>query len=84
MRYYKMINDGYVTSIGAGGAGGTEITESEYNEIMTVIQTKPEATETTDYQLKEDLTWEPYEVEPVTDPDIDDTEAPNIILGGIE
>ncbi len=84
MRYYKMINDGYVTSIGAGGAGGTEITESEYNEIMTVIQTKPEATETTDYQLKEDLTWEPYEVEPVTDPDIDDTEALNIILGGIE
>lgn len=83
MRFYKMINDGYIASIGTG-AGGTEITESEYNEIMTAIQNKPEATETTDYQLKTDLTWEAYEVEPVTDPDIDDTEALNIILGGAE
>ena len=59
MRYYKTIDDGYITAIGTGG-GGTEITESEYNEIMTVIQNKPPRTETTDYHLKTDLTWEAY------------------------
>ena len=83
MKYYKVIANGYINMVGTG-AGGTEITESEYNEIMTAIQNKPEATETTDYQLKTDLTWEAYEVEPVTDPEIDDTEALNIILGGAE
>lgn len=83
MRFYKQTADGYITAIGTG-AGGTEITESEYNEIMTVIHNKPEATDTLDYQLKDDLTWESFEVEPVTDPDIDETEALDIILGGAE
>lgn len=83
MRYYKVITNGYINMVGTG-AGGTEITESEYNEIMTAIHSKPEATETMDYQLKADLTWETYEVEPVTDPDIDETEALDIILGGAE
>lgn len=83
MRYYKVINNGYINMVGTG-VGGTAITEPEYNEIMTAIQNKPEATETTDYLLKADLTWEPFEIEPVADPDIDDYEALNIILGGAE
>ena len=83
MRFYKQTSDGYIISIGTG-AGGTEITESEYNEIMSAIHSKPETTETLDYQLKDDLTWESFEVEPVTDPDIDETEALDIILGGAE
>lgn len=83
MDYFKTTNGNYILSVGTG-AGGTKITESEYNEIMTAILNKPEATETTDYQLKTDLTWEAYEVEPVTDPEVDDTEALNIILGGAE
>lgn len=80
MRYYKVTNNGYINMVGIG-AGGTEITESEYNEIMSAIQNKPQATETTDYQLKTDLTWEAYEIEPIEEPDIDDAEALNIILG---
>ena len=83
MRYFKIIDGNYITAIGTN-CGGTEITESEYNEIMTAIHNKPEATETTAYHLKADLTWEAYEVEPVTDPDIDETEALDIILGGAE
>lgn len=83
MDYFKTTNGNYILSVGTG-AGGEEITENEYNEIMTAILNKPEATETTDYQLKTDLTWEAYEVEPVTDPEVDDTEALNIILGGAE
>ena len=64
MRYYKHIENGYILAIGTGG-NDTEIIENEYNEIMSVIQNKPARTETTDYHLKEDLTWEAFEVEPV-------------------
>lgn len=60
MRYYKNIENGYILAIGTGG-GGAEITESEYNTIMAVIQQKPKWENNTDYHLKADLTWEPYE-----------------------
>lgn len=72
MRYYKTIDNGYITAIGTGG-GGTEITEREHHQIMTVILTKPPRTETTDYRLKTDLTWESYQrpPEPVV-PDVPD------------
>ena len=81
MRYYKQIENGYILAIGTGG-GGVEITEQEYNEIMSVIQSKPPRTETTDFRLKVDLTWEEYETPPEPpEGDIDDTEALNILLG---
>lgn len=81
MRYYKLIENGYITAIGTGG-GGTEITEQEYNTIMAVIQNKPPRTETTDYHMKEDLTWEEYErIDPVEPEELDPEEAMNILLG---
>jgi hypothetical protein len=39
MRYYKQITDGKLIAIGTG-PGGTEITEVEYNELLTMIQEK--------------------------------------------
>lgn len=82
LRYYKHTADGYIVSVGTGGMGA-EITEAEYNEILIVIRNKPAATETTDYRLREDLTWEAYPIEPPDlDPDVDDAEALNILLGG--
>lgn len=84
MRYYKLINNGYILAVGTGGMG-EEITEAEYNEIMTAIQNKPAETATLKYRLKTDLTWESYEVEPEPPSDeIDDSEALDIILGGAE
>ena len=81
MAYYKQISDGYIVCIGTGG--GTEITESEYNTILSVIRNKPPATETTDYRLREDLTWEAYPIDPPDpDPEIDDTELLEILMGG--
>ena len=81
MRYYKTIENGYITAIGTGG-GGTRITETEYNTIITVIQNKPPRTETTDYHLKEDLTWEEYErIDPVEPEELDPDETLNILLG---
>lgn len=60
MRYYKTIENNYITFIGTGG-GGTAISKMEYNQILAAIRQKPARTTTTDFRLKEDLTWEEYE-----------------------
>lgn len=39
MRYYKLIENDTLIAIGTG-AGGTEITESEYNAILAEIREK--------------------------------------------
>ena len=79
-RYYKYVHDGYISGIGVG-ATGTEIEEEEFNTILSVIHAKPARTDTTDYKLREDLTWEPYPVDPPSD-EIDAEEALAIIMGG--
>ena len=61
MRYYKIIEDGYLTAIGTG-VGGVEITEEEHNSLLTHIRNCPTAEEGYGYRLKEDLTWELYEL----------------------
>lgn len=82
MRYYKQIENGYIIAIGTGG-GGTEITAAEYDEIMAAIQNKPPTTDTIDYRLKTDLTWEQYEKEmPAEEEELTPEEALNILLGG--
>lgn len=84
MRYYKLINEGYLESVGIGETG-TEITEDEYNDILAVIHAKPTATDTTEYRLREDLTWEEYEIDPPDpDPEIDDSELLDILMGVTE
>lgn len=79
---YKQIRTGYIVSIGEN-IGGVEIPETEYNEILSVIHNKPPATDTTDYRLREDLTWEEYPIDPPDpDPEIDDSELLDILMGG--
>ena len=39
MRYYKLIENNTLIAIGTG-AGGTEITESEYNALLSEIREK--------------------------------------------
>ena len=83
MKFYKILNAGYVEAIGTG-AGGTEVAEAEYNEIMAVIQSCPQA-EGKGYKLKADLTWEEYDLPPVVVSDDDELsadEALEILLGG--
>ena len=83
MRYYKQIKDNYIASIGTG-YDGDEITEQEYNEIMSVIQSCPNE-EGKGYRLCTDLTWEEYDIPPVVlsdDDEISTDEALNILLGG--
>lgn len=85
MVYFKVIQSGYIITIGTSDNDGIsgKITEAEYNEILAVIQNKPQGTETIDYRLKEDLTWEEYEIDPPDpDPDVDDSEVFDILFGG--
>lgn len=81
MRYYKQTDSDYILAVGTGN-GGTEITESEYDEISIAIHNKPARTETTDYRLKTDLTWEEYEHDPDPEPEPDAEEILDILLGG--
>lgn len=68
MRYYKIINNGYLIAIG-NGSGGTEITAEEYAELLNIIHNKPTAESGYDYRLKADLTWEKYELPPMPEED---------------
>lgn len=69
MRYFKLVNDGYILCIGQGNAG-TEISKTMYNKIMKIIQAKPPATSEVDYRLRDkDLTWEEYKPEPEPEPE---------------
>ena len=76
-----MTEGNYIISVGMGNAGD-EVTEERYNEILAAIRSKPQRTETTDYRLKTDLTWEPYKVDPEPEPEPDAEEILNIIFGG--
>ena len=83
MRYYKIVENGYITAIGTGD-GGTKITKTEYDAILITILEKPIESETIKYRLKNDLTWESYEVEPgpEPEPEPDTDEILAILLGG--
>ena len=84
MRYYKQLSDNYILAIGTG-YGNDEISEQDYNEIMSVIQSCPNE-KGKGYRLKTDLTWEEYDLPPMPEPSDDDEistdEALNILLGG--
>ena len=64
MRYYKHIENDYVLYIGTG-PGGEEITAEEYENILTIIRSRPTAEVGYGYRLKTDLNWELYELPPV-------------------
>ena len=55
---YKQIEENILISIGESKAIGenqTEITEEEYNTILSVIRNKPEDTDTIIYKLHADI-----------------------------
>ena len=84
MRYFVQYGKkNHIIAIGTG-AGGTEVTKVEYDEIMAIIQNRP-AAEGKGYRLKSDLTWEAYDLPPEPEPsdedELSDAEALNVILG---
>lgn len=83
MRHYKEIENGYISRIGIG-FDGIEITAEEYERIKKAISASPTPPEGYDYRLRDDLTWEEYELPPIdpADDEISADEALSIILGG--
>ena len=86
MIYYKQLSSdaAYIIAVGTG-YGGTEITKTEYDSILSVLQSRPSESGK-GYRLKTDLTWEAYDLppepEPSDDDELSDTAALNILLGG--
>ena len=82
--YFLNEENGYIISVQEGGSGSREITAEEYAAVLEAIAKRPEK-EGYVYRLKADLTWEEYGLPPVEedpDPEISDSEALGIILGG--
>jgi len=83
VRYYKRIDNDYISQIGTD-CGGAEITETEYIDIMGVIRAKPTAPNGYGYCLKTDLTWELVELPPEPEAVEDKAEAFDILMGEVE
>lgn len=87
MKYFKNLSGTYIDSVSTG-EGEIEITESEYIEILGVIQTATAAPKGYAYLLRADnLEWELVELPEEDDPEdeeLSDSEALDIILGGAE
>ena len=73
MKYYKNIDGDYITAIGTG-IGDEEITQEEYENILSVIRSRPMPKTGYDYKLKADLTWELVEA-PIVEDDAEATET---------
>lgn len=59
--YQKNTENGYIVSIVKGVSVGN-ITEAEYQAIKDIIRNKPTVEQGFDYRLREDLTWELYQL----------------------
>lgn len=79
--YWKQIINGYVTAIGTG-KGNEEITETQYNEILSMLRNIPTAPDGFAHRLTKELEWELYELPPMEEAELTADEALEIILGG--
>lgn len=77
--YYKIIENGYIIAV-TTGAGQTPITETEYNELLSIIRTAPAAPEGYTYMLNATtLAWEMVELPPTPEPEPSDPTTDDII-----
>ena len=82
--FYKVVESGYIVCFGTNGPDNvTEITEAEYNSLSEMFAERPTAPDGFEYLLQDDpLEWVLVELPPDPDPEIDDAEALEILLGG--
>lgn len=77
----KEVKDGYIVSVGTGIAG-QEITESEYENILSVFANKPTAPKGYEYMLADSLEWVLVEADPEPEPEASLEEILDILTGG--
>lgn len=74
-RFYKNIDSNYIASISVNW-GSVEITEQEYNEILSIVRNSPSAPDGFTYKLRADtLEWELVELPEPLDTDDEATES---------
>ena len=78
----KIIDNGYIVGL-ADAPTGVEVTAEEYAALTDIFHAMP-VREGYAYRLREDLTWEEYQVEPEPVDELTDAEALSILLGGGE
>lgn len=84
----KMLKDNYIVSVGElqgtiSSENIVEITAEEKNTLVSLFNSKPVAPEGWDYKLRNsDLVWALVELPHDPDPELDDSEALEILLGG--
>ena len=81
--FYKVVADNYIIGFGTNGPDGVaEITEAEYANLQAVFAERPTPPAGYDYALQDvPLEWVLVELPP-DDPDVDDAEALEILMGG--
>ena len=80
--FYKQLENGYVIGIGTNGPDTvTAITETEYNEILSMLHNAPAAPDGYVYRLTDALEWVLEEKPPEPD-EVDADEAMEILFGG--
>ena len=81
MQYNKYVDDGYIASLSQSSAPGEgNITREDYDTIMAILPTAPEAPEGYAYRLSDSsLQWE---LVPAAEAELTDSEALNIMTGG--
>ena len=87
MKFFKRLQGEYISNIRTGEAvldeTDIEITELEYNDILTAIRNKPEDTEEVVYRLNNDtLEYDACIPAPPEPPEPTSEELLSILLGG--
>lgn len=87
MKYYKNIDEDYLQSVSIG-TGQIEVTQEEFENLLSIIRAKPMDIGRKIWRLSVNLTWELYELPPEPEPEpsdsdeLTDAEALDILLGG--
>lgn len=85
MKYYKNIDEDYLQSVSIG-TGQIEVTQEEFENLLSVIRAKPMDIGRKIWRLSVNLTWELHELPPEPEPsdndELTDAEALDILLGG--
>lgn len=81
MTYFKTVDNGYIQSISTG-LGQQEISQEQYEELMAHFNTRPVPPQGKGCRLKEDLSWELYDLPVSVEEEIPDRQAIELLLGG--
>ena len=88
MRYFAIKEQGIVLGVGIAQHSGEEITETQYNEILSMLSNRPTAPDGFAYRLTAEVEWELYELPILEEPQLTETEekalAYDILMGVAE